>query len=284
VEITLAAAPLSGDSARNVGLIERTIGEARRQSADLVAFPARCITEDALPRVQAAAKEHSVSVAIGALRHTSAGDVSSAYVIGPEGEVLTCYDQLSAIAPFVPGQDPRAMWFRIQGVPAVVTLEQDALWTELSELPAVAGAQLHIHLDRAADGPLPAAPGAPASPAASQDRLQSWVTCASFLTFSATVSDRDAMLWDDLHSRDESRAVVKGTPQPDPGQVEVMSPFSANLIQRAASGELIVATRRVSATYPHHPTRTTSMNPLMKPWYELGASLIMPRNEALNEK
>jgi hypothetical protein len=159
------------------------------------------------------------------------------------------------------------MWFRVKGVPAVVTLEQDALWTELSELPAVAGAQIHVHLDRATDD----------SPAGRMNRLQSWVTCASFLTFSATVSDRDAALWDDLRSREESRAQVKGTPLPDSGKVEVLSFFSANLIERAAPGALVVATRRVSATNPHHPTRTANMNPQMKAWYELGAQLVAPR-------
>jgi hypothetical protein len=84
------------------------------------------------------------------------------------------------------------------------------------------------------------------------------------------------MLWDDLHSREESRAEVRGTPRPDPGQVEVMSPFSANLIARAPAGELIVAKRRVSATNPYHPQRTANMNPQLKPWYELGAALIGP--------
>ena len=56
-----------------------------------------------------------------------------------------------------------------------------------------------------------------------------------------------------------------------------MSPFSANLIARASPGELIVATRRVSASNPHHPTRTSNFNPQMKAWYELGAQLIGPK-------
>ena len=85
------------------------------------------------------------------------------------------------------------------------------------------------------------------------------------------------MLWDDLRGREEARAEVKGTPRPDPGVVAVYSPFSANLVSRGAAGELIVATRRVSATNPHHPARTANMNPQMKPWYELGAQLIGPK-------
>ena len=91
------------------------------------------------------------------------------------------------------------MWFRVKGVPAFVTIGRDALWTELAELAAVAGAQIHIHLDHDVDD----------SPAARQRRLQTWANCASFLTFTATVSVLEAMLWDDLRGRDEARHVVK---------------------------------------------------------------------------
>jgi hypothetical protein len=159
------------------------------------------------------------------------------------------------------------MWFRVKGVPAFVTIGRDAQWTELAELAAVAGAQIHIHLDHEADD----------SPAARQRRLQTWVTSASFLTFTATVGVLEAMLWDDLRGREETRHAVKGTPKPDLGVVEVESPFSANLVARAARGELVVATRRVSASNPYHPARTSNLNPQMKPWYELGAQLISPR-------
>jgi hypothetical protein len=188
-------------------------------------------------------------------------------VIGPDGAVLTRYDQLSAAAPLERGKDPRAMWFRVKGVPAFVTIGRDALWTELSELAAVAGAQVHIHLDHEIED----------SPAAGQRRLQTWANSASFFTFTATVSVGEAMLWDDLRGREESRHVVKNTPKPDSGVVEVDSAFSANLIGRAKRGELLVATRRVSASNPQHPARTSNMNPQMKPWYELGAQLISPR-------
>jgi predicted amidohydrolase len=263
IDVTLAAAPVVGDLPR----IEKLIADARAQKADLIAFPARAVGEDALDRLRAAARQHQIIVVVGAKYRQSNSDFNSAFVIGSDGEFQTRYDQLSAKSPFVPGTNPPAMWFRVRGVPAVVTLERDALWTELSELPAVAGAQLHVHLDHNPDD----------SPEGRQRRLQTWVTCSSFLTFSATVGDREAILWDDLHSREESRAEVKGTPRPDPGQVEVLSSFSANLIARANPGELIVATRRVSATNPHHPTRTANMNPQMKSWYEFGAQLISPR-------
>jgi predicted amidohydrolase len=259
VDITLAAAVVVNDVSRMEALIAAA-------PADLIAFPAQAIAEDALPRLQAAAKNSQIVVAVGARTKTANGERNSAFVIGPDGRLLTRYDQLSAAAPFQSGNDPRAMWFRIQGVPAIVTLENDALWSELSELAAVAGAQVHIHLDRVAKqdatGP--------------KNRLQAWVTSASFQTLTATVSDQEAMLWDDLHAREESRSQVKGTPLPDPGKVEVLSFFSANLVERAGPGELVVAKRRVAATNNYHPNRTANMNPQMKAWYELGAALIAP--------
>jgi predicted amidohydrolase len=262
LDITLAAAAIVNDVER----MEAAIVEASARQADLIAFPAQAVSEDSRPRLQAVAKKNQICVAIGARHKAAGGETNSAFVIGPDGSLLTRYDQLSATTPFLPGEDARAMWFRVKGVPAVVTVEQDALWTELAELPAVAGAQIHIHLDRAADD----------NATTKMNRLQSWVTSASFLTFSATVSDKDAVLWDDLRSRDESRAQVKGTPLPDPGKVEVLSFFSANLIERAGPDQVIVATRRVAATNPHHPSRTANMNPQMKAWYEIGATLVSP--------
>jgi hypothetical protein len=139
------------------------------------------------------------------------------------------------------------------------------VWTELSELAAVAGAQIRIHLDDEVDD----------SPDACQRRLQTWANSASFLTFTATVGMLEAMVWDDLRGSDESRHAVRNTPKPDSGPVEVDSPFSANLVARAGRGELVIVTRRVSPTNPYHAGRT-NRNPQMKPWYELGAQLISP--------
>src|SRR5262245_19034758 len=50
-------------------------------------------------------------------------------------------------------------------------------------------------------------------------------------------------------------------------------------ISSSAPRQLIVATRRVSATNPHRPTRTTNVHPQMKPWYVLGAQVIGPRDQ-----
>jgi hypothetical protein len=47
----------------------------------------------------------------------------------------------------VAGRYPRAMSFRVKGVPAVVTLGRDGRWSELSGRAAVSGARVHLHLD-----------------------------------------------------------------------------------------------------------------------------------------
>ena len=69
--------------------------------------------------------------------------------------------------------------------------------------------------------------------------------------------------------------VVRGTPKPDNGPVEVDSPFSANLVvSTTPERPLVTATRRVAATNPHFKRRTLGFNPQMEPWYQIGAAMI----------
>jgi hypothetical protein len=254
---------VTGDLAQ----IEAKICEAHARNADLVAFPAQAIEEQAIDRLRAAAKENQITVVAGAKHREGNGLRNSAFVIGPNGELLTRYDQVSASGPFEPGTDASSMWFRVKGAWAFVTIGRDALWSELSELAAVAGARVHIHLDCDLKD----------SADARKQRMGTWANCATFATFTATVNTDGAMLWDDLHGREESQAVVKGLTAPDPGVVEVCPPFSANLIVHSSGAELVSASRHVPALNPHHPARTSSLNPQMKQWYELGAALISPK-------
>jgi len=262
-DITLAVAQVTDD----VAAMETMIGQARAKNADLVALPARAIVEKSLERLQVAAREHRITVVVGMEHRVEGGRRNSAFVIGPDGSLLTRYDQLSAIHPFQPGQDPSAMWFRVKGVPAVVTVGEDALWTELAELAAVAGGQVHIHLDHD-----------PANdPDAALRRLQVWSNLASFQTFTLTANVVGSAIWDDLRDLEERRAEVRGLPQPNTGAAEVYSPFSANLVVRAGSTQqLITATRHVGPQNRYHPARTSNFNPQMDPWYRLGAAIIHP--------
>ncbi len=263
VDITIAAAQTSGDLPAMLSMI----GEARAKNADLVVFPARAIDETALESLQAAAHNHGIVVVVGMEHRAEGGRYNSAFVIGGDGSLLTRYDQLSAASPLQAGVDPGRMWFRVKGVPAVVTIGKDALWTELAELAAVAGARLHVHLDHDESS----------GPEADLRRVQVWSNLASFHTFSATVNVVGSALWDDLRDAEERRAEVRGTPRPAVAPVEVYSPFSANLVARARAGpELLVATRHVSAVNSHYPTRTSRFNPQMDAWYRIGAAIVRP--------
>jgi len=265
-DLTLAVAQVTDD----VAAMETMIGQARAKNADLVAFPAQAMAETALERLKTAARAHRITVVVGMEHRVEDGRRNSAFVIGPDGSLLTRYDQLSASHPFQPGEDPSAMWFRVKGVPAVVTVGDDALWTELAELAAVAGAQIHIHLDHD-----------PANhPDAALRRLQVWSNLASFQTFALTANVVGSAIWDDLRDLDERRAEVRGLPRPNTGMVEVYSPFSADLVVRAGlTPQLIMATRHVGPKNRYHPGRTSNFNPQMDAWYRLGAAIIQPNKQ-----
>ena len=266
-DITLAVAQVSD----NPSAMEVMISLARASNADLVVFPAQAIAETALQPLQRAAREQRITVVVGVEHRVDRRRYNSAVVIGSDGSVLTRYDQVSAASPFQAGDDPAAMWFYVKGVPAVVTVGRDALWTELSEMAAVAGAQVHVHLDNDPD------PGE----AAALRRLQVWSNLASFETFSATANIVGSAIWDDLRDADERRAEVRGLPRPDTGRVEVYSPFSANLVVRAgATPQLITATRHVGPMNRYHPARTSNFNPQMDAWYRLGAAILHPDKQS----
>ena len=262
-DITLAVAQITNDAEA----MEASIRQARAQNADLIAFPARAVPETALERLRLAAREHRIMVVVGMEHRVKGGRHNSAFVIGPDGSVLTRYDQLSAAYPFLPGDNPSAMWFRVKGVPAVVTVGGDALWTELSELAAVAGAQVHVHLDHNSANDSDTA----------LRRLQVWSNFASFHTFSVAANVVGSAIWDDLRDAEERRAEVRGLPRPDTGAAEVYSPFSANLVIRAVTTEqLLTATRHLGRQNRYHPARTSNFNPQMNAWYRLGAAMLLP--------
>ena len=62
-------------------------------------------------------------------------------MVGPDGTLLTRYDQMVVDRRdlFEEGSDPKSMWFKVKGVPAIVTVGSDARWNEIGELAAVRG-------------------------------------------------------------------------------------------------------------------------------------------------
>jgi 5-aminopentanamidase len=291
VEVKLAAAQMacSRRIEANVGRIEAMLRQASAAGADLVAFPELALTganrddvarasssalDAAMEKVRSAVASAKVYAVVGAPHREGRRLHNSAFVIGPDGAVLTRYDQMAVEpgGPFEAGADPHRMWFRMKGVPGVVTVGRDALWNEIAEMTAQAGAQLHAHIAQDSGS------GADAA----LRRMQVWSAMASFKTFTVTVNGAapaggGSAVWDDLNGHAEVRAALKTHRADSPPGLQIYSPWSANCIVRAGAGEqLIQASRKVNRNNPH---RQAQFNPQMLPWYELGASLMGPGPE-----
>ena len=146
------------------------------------------------------------------------------------------------------------MWFRVNGVPSVVTIgRREALWSEIAEMAAVRGAQMHFHLSCDTD----------ATTQGALLRRQLWANLASFRTFTATVNATGgSTIWDDFRRSRKRTPTGYGS-------------YCAVALARAGSGEQIIyATQTVSPTNPHFADLTGKTNPQMKDWYEMGAHVI----------
>jgi predicted amidohydrolase len=288
VPITIAAAQMacSRDISANLERMALLIGEAADNHADIVAFPELAVTgaiaEDvtradatvlraALARVQSEAQRHKIVVVLGMPRVEGARRRNCAFVVGPDGELLTRYDQMVVDRRdlFEEGSDPRSMWFRVKGVPAIVTLGSDARWNEIAELAAVRGAQLLLNLSHDQD----------VSEAATLRRMQFWVQLASFCTFSATINAADpqglsrpsaaanggSCLWEDFDGHRKKPA----------GEVEVFSQYSACRIVSAGRRETVIyAQRTMPKANTYFRRLIAGRCPHLEPWYHLGARIV----------
>lgn len=261
-KLTVAAAKGSGE----VEVVRRQIAEAAGKGAEVIAFPARAISPQDLEVVRKAAEEYRVTVVIGAEYQEGDARFNSAFVFGPDGGLVTRYDQLSAEAPFSPGVDPKRMWFEVQGVPAIVTVEGDRNWTEIAELSAVAGARLLVHLEHTEES----------KPDEAFRRLQCWCNMGSYRTVTVIADVAGGWVWEDLHSRQERRSVVRRTPGFIKPEVEIFSPFSANLLKRSGEGEpLTLAIVEIPGPNDYY-TDQIQRFAWMDIWARYGAALIGP--------
>ena len=288
VEITIAAAQMacSRDVPVNLERMAALICEAGGRRVDVVVFPELAVTgaiaddvvradatilQDALARMQAAAEKCGITVVFGMPHLEGTKRRNSAFVVGPEGTVLTRYDQMVVDRRdlFEEGADAKSLWFRVKGVPAIVTLGSDARWNEIGELAAVRGAQLLFNLTYDQD----------VSDAATLRRTQFWVQLASFCTFSATINAADpqglvrpsapakggSAVWEDFD----------GHRKRPTGNVEVFSQYSASRVVSAGDREQILYAKRTMPKQNTYFQRLVSKRyPHMEPWYHLGAQIV----------
>jgi predicted amidohydrolase len=285
VELKIAAAQMacSRKIEVNVATMIALIRSAAEQRADVVAFPELALTgandEDiraasqgelkaAVERLQRAAAESKTYVAFGLPWADGSRRTNCAIVIGTDGRQLTRYEQLVIDRPelFAAGTNTSALWFSIKGVPCVVTLGRDALWSEIAELAAWRGAQVHLHLAYDRD----------TSQAADLRRQQLWANLASFRTFTATVNAASpvtlehpsapasggSVIWDDYHRASS-------------GKAGGYFPHSAVRITGASHEQTILyASQRIPQTNPQFKILTDKTNRPMTAWYVAGANAI----------
>jgi predicted amidohydrolase len=166
VDVRLAVAQMScsGDVRTNVSKMAAMIVKASAGGADIVAFPELAVTgmsdeevrragarelDDALARIREVARSKRICTVFG-MPHTEDGKrTNAAFVVGSDGSIVTRYYQLAVDRPhlFQPGAAASSMWFRLNGVPAVVSIGNEGLWSEIAELAALAGAHVHLHID-----------------------------------------------------------------------------------------------------------------------------------------
>ncbi len=288
VEITMAAAQMacSRDVPANLERMAQLIGEAAGNRADVVVFPELAVTgaiadditdadatmlHEALTRIQAEARRRAVTLVFGMPHVEGATRRNSAFAVGPDGTLLTRYDQMVVDRRdlFEQGSDPRSMWFKVKGVPAIVTIGADARWNEIGELAAVRGSQLLFNLSYDED----------ASEAAALRRIQFWVQLASFCTFSATVNaaapqgiarpsapaNGGSCIWEDFNGHRKKPA----------GAVEVFSQYSACRVVSAGRQEkLLYAKRTIPRLNSYFARLVSGRYPHLEPWYHLGARIV----------
>ncbi len=282
VKIAAAQLACSRSVADNVERMKQMIHTAKSNEADVIVFPELTVTgaksEDilkadqatlskALAEIQTVAKAEEIYVIFGMPYLKDGKRQNCAIVLSPEGELLARYAQIVVEDTdlFQAGSSAEAMWFRLKGVPAVVTVGcGEALWNEIAELASIKGAQMHFNICYDRD----------IAPERSLIRKQIWVNMASFQTFTATVNagspdelsqpssqaSGGSIIWDDFR---EQRG--KGT-----------YPYCAVPVAQAGTGnQIIYAKRIVGARNPESRVITSKWNRRqMKDWYKMGVSVI----------
>jgi len=212
--------------------------------------------EMALDLLCASAKTLSISVVFGMPYFNGGKRYNGAFAVGKDGQILTRYAQTVVDRPhlFDAGDQLDSMWFDLDGVPvAMLVGVQEALWSELSEMAALRGAQVLMNLCHDGGDPL--------------FRRQVWASMASFGTITVTVNAASApanggsAIWEDHRRHKKQEAYSR-------------APYSASRVAEAYRGEDILYTTETVRAQNPHMQRVVERDPDRKAWYEFGARLI----------
>jgi predicted amidohydrolase len=286
VKIAAAQTICSSSIDRNLETMERMIEAASAGGADAVAFPELAVTgarpEDisrageaqlasALERILRAARRGRITVAFGMPHLDGEKRWNCAWVAGPLGEVMTRHAELDPgdDGLFARGVSTRSLWFELKGIPSAVTLGREALWSELAELAAIRGAQIHLHLAN------------DAGPSGFSLRLKRrlFVNLASFRTLTATVNTASpesrgnphnpdggrSAIWDDFHRF--TRGAVPF------GYVGSQRYSAVRVVEAGVEEQLLYASCTIEGVNPH-AAFVMDHNPQMGPWYQIGCRAV----------
>jgi predicted amidohydrolase len=282
--LTLAAGQIvcSRRIEANVAAMEQAMAQAAARGATLIAFPELALTGPdeadlrradpaALARAEealaAAARRHGLYVVYGTPWLHNGAWYNTAVVLGPRGEQRTRYAQIATPAgsPFAPGRSTRAMWFDVEGVPAVVTVGRDSLWNELAEMAAWRGALVHVHLAYEAD----------LSPEAMLRRKQLWVNLASFRTFTVTVNAAQGEVVDPSRPGSGGSVLWTDFQRGASKRVGGYAPHCAVALAEAGHGPaVLLATQTVPRQNPLYTIVAQRGNAALAAWYAAGAAAI----------
>ena len=242
--------------------IAQAIAEAKSRGVDLLVFPTQSCEPTAVETLQELARRHQIFVAAGI--KPSPSQTAMAVVVSPEGKILRQIYPLSAIDSLSAEDSLANRIFSVNGVPAIAMVENDILWTEVIELAAVAGVRILVHLGYSDDH-------------RQDDRerqLQVWAAAASYGMFSAMATNQLAAIWEDLNPRVERRAVIDRRPLTPPPEVEILSPFSANLVRSTQKRDIIWASRSIPPT-PTYLQDRVARHPALRAWLLWGTRTLL---------
>ena len=165
------------------------------------------------------------------------------------------------------------MWFDLKGVPAIVTIGEDANWIEIGDLAACRGMSLHFHLTNERDA------SADAAILSRQRNLLalSYAQCGAVSNAAEPYGSGRSLIVSRLGGHNQAA----------PAGMEYYLPYQTSVIASAPAGEsLTIATRRVSAKNPldwdsHYRNRNRRFRKQAgwDEWIKQGMWLIRPEAE-----
>ena len=259
VKIAAAQIACSRHIHENVSKIEDYIQQAANQAADIIVFPELTVTgsikddvlaasqsalDIALYRIRNAARNSNIYAIVGMPFFVDGHRSNCAFVIGDDGSIQTRYAQIVVTQSdlFKAGLGTKTMWFKLKGVPAIVTIGDDAKWVEMADLAANRGMYLHFHIsyeaDSSADGTIL--------------RKQKNLLMLMYAKYGAVVNAANTSQLPNPSSSASGVSMIVsregGHNRPCPGGLEYYLPYQTSIVKSAGLGETVVyATRKTAA-------------------------------------